>query len=191
MAQRINTCFPWIVNGKEESYPTIAHIVGSPMTVEEMKRASDKNLLNLFNELADITDTDYMMRQRNLSRAGGASSQAYDFSKLVKDDPDRFIRILPQLEPQRHEMYAGYALREIAETDFPVTNLIQLVESLEQRGFVSEEYRSDAASALEKIAERNLGLPQSILSLLENWLSTHTKPDLSQYRDEEKKVHTI
>ncbi|QLE53081.1 TIR domain-containing protein (plasmid) [Nostoc sp. C057] len=179
--------FPWIVNGKEESYPTIAHIVGSPMTVEEMKRASDKNLLNLFNELADITDTDYMMRQRNLSRAGGASSQAYDFSKLVKDDPDRFIRILPQLEPQRHEMYAGYALREIAETDFPVTNLIQLVESLEQRGFVSEEYRSDAASALEKIAERNLGLPQSILSLLENWLSTHTKPDLSQYRDEEKK----
>ena len=141
-------------------------IVGSPMTLEEMKRASDENLLNLFNELADITDTDDMMRQRDLSRSGGASSQAYEFSKLVKDDPDRFLRIIPKLEPQRHERYAGISLRELAETDFPVNNVIQLVEGFEQRRFVSEEFRSVVASALGKIAERNQGLPLSILFLL-------------------------
>ncbi|MEA5582038.1 TIR domain-containing protein [Nodularia harveyana UHCC-0300] len=173
--------FPWIINEKQENSSTIAHSVGPRMTVEEMKRASDEELLNLFNELADITDTDYMMRPWD------ASSQADEFSKLVKDDPDRFLRILPQLQPQRHEMYAGYTLKELAETDFPVNNLIQLIEGLEQRRFISEEFRSTVASALKKIAERNQGLPQSILSLLENWLSTHTKPDLSQYRDEEKK----
>lgn len=196
---------PWIANEKEygtstsvetiDSQITVddmrheinTYLVGPRMTVEEMKRASDEELLKLFNELADITDTDYMMRQRDKSRAGGASSQAYYFSKMVKDDSDRFLRILPKLEPQRHEMYAGYALRELAETDFPVNNFIQLIEGLEQRGFVSEEFRSTVAFALEKIAERNQGLSQSTLSLLENWLSTHTKPDLSQYRDEEKK----
>jgi hypothetical protein len=177
--------FPWIVNEKD-NYPTIASTVGSRMTVEEMKRASDKNLLNLFNKLANITDASYMMHQGDLSRAGGASSQAYEFGKLVKDDPNRFLRILPKLDSQRHESYAGSALKELAETEFPVNNFIQLVESLEQRGFASEDFRSDAASALKQIADRNQGLPQSILSLLENWLSTHTKPDLSNYRDEEK-----
>ncbi|MBD2169244.1 hypothetical protein H6G04_33305 [Calothrix membranacea FACHB-236] len=161
------------------------------MNVEEMTRASDQHLLNLFDELADITEEDYWKRQRDLSRAGGASSQAYEFGKLVKDNPERFIRILPQLQPQRHERYAGHAIRELAESDFPVNNLLALVVNLEQRGFVSEDFRSDIASALDKIAERNQGLPQSVLSLLENWLSAHSQPDLAHHRSEESRSHQL
>lgn len=152
---------------------------------------SNQHLLNLFDELADITEEDYWKRQTDVSRAGGASSQAYEFSKLVKNDPQRFLRIVPQLQPQRHERYAGNAIRELAETDFPTNTLIQLVQSLEERGFVSEDFRSDAASALDKIAEGNQGLPQSVLSLLENWLTTHSKPDLAHSRSEQKNSQNL
>ena len=183
--------FPLVVNEKDDDYPTIAQLVGSPMNVEEMTRASDQQLLNLFNELADITEEDYWKRQRDLSRAGGGSSQAYEFGKLVKDDPERFLRILPQLQPQRHESYTGNAIRELAESDFPANNLIELVVNLEQRGFVSEDFRSDTASTLDKIAERNQGLPQSILCLLENWLSAHSQPDLAHHRSEEQRSHQL
>ncbi|MBW4501494.1 MAG: TIR domain-containing protein [Scytonema hyalinum WJT4-NPBG1] len=181
--------FPWVINEKDHDYPTIAQDVGAPMNVEEMTRASDQHLLNLFDELADITKADYFKRRSDLSRAGGASSQAYEFGKLVKDDPKRFLRIMPHLQPQRHESYAGNAIRELAESDFPANNLIELVENLEQRGFVSENFRSKAASALEKIAENNQGLPQSVLSLLENWLSSHSQPDLAHYRSDEQRSY--
>lgn len=183
--------FPWIVDEKDEDYFGMAQIVGSPMNVEEMTRASDQNLLNLFDELANITEADYWKRQRDLSRAGGASSQAWEFGRLVKENPQRFLQIVPKLQPLRHESYAGHAIRELADTDFPVNNLIELVESLEQRGFVSEDFGSDTAFALEKIAERNHGLPQSILSRLENWLTTHSQPDLAHYRNEEQRSHQL
>lgn len=183
--------FPWVLDEKDYSYAGIAQIVGSPMNVEEMTRASDQNLLNLFDELADITEEDYFKRQKDLSRAGGMSSQALEFGRLVKENPQRFLRIVPQLKPHRHESYVGYAIRELADTDFSINTLIELVESLEQRGFVSENYRSNTASGLETIAERNQGLPQSILSLLENWLTTHSQPDLAHYRNEEQRSHQL
>jgi phospholipid N-methyltransferase len=37
---------------------------------------------------------------------------------------------LPQLQPQRHESYVGEALVCLSETDFPASQLIQLVEEL-------------------------------------------------------------
>ncbi|GJD19076.1 hypothetical protein RIVM261_040320 [Rivularia sp. IAM M-261] len=179
--------FPLTVCRKDYEYPRIAQIVGAPMSVEQMNRASDQHLLNLFNELADITEEDYFKRQSELSRAGGASSQAYEFGKLIKDNPERFLRIVPYLLPQRHEKYAGHAIRELAESGIQTINLIQLVENLEQQGFVSEDFRSKVASALEKIAESNQGLPQSVILLLENWLLTHSQPNLDNYRSEEQR----
>ncbi|MCC5609887.1 hypothetical protein LC612_24700 [Nostoc sp. CHAB 5834] len=175
-------------NEKNDNYPTIAQTVGAPMNVKEMSCASDQHLLNLFNELSDMTETDYFTGKGDLSRAGGESSQAYEFGKLIKDNPERFFRILPQLEPQHHGRYAGNAIRELVENGFPTNNLIELVENLEQRGFISEEFRSDTASALEKISERNQGLPKSILSQLENWLLTHPKPELKDYRSKEEET---
>jgi hypothetical protein len=178
--------FPWTRGRKKNDYPTLAQVVGPRMMKEEMSRASDQHLLNLFDELSDATQWEHPRRKwsEDSSRAGGVIQQSREFGELVKDDPERFLRILPQLEPQRHESYVGDALADLAGTDFPASSLIRLVESLDRRGFVSENFRSNAASALEKVAERNQGLPQSTLALLEGWLSTHSQPELSHYRDE-------
>lgn len=181
--------FPWEV--AEDRYPTVteAQFVGPRMTKEEMSRASDQDLRNLMDELPDGTMWDHPQRRwdRDLSRSGGAIQQSREFGELAKSNPDRFLRLLPQLQPQRHESYVGEALVCLSETDFPASQLIQLVEELEQRGFSSEDFRDDAARALEKIAERIQGLPSSVLVLLEGWLPTHTKPELEHYRSKEER----
>ncbi|NEQ68048.1 MAG: ATP-binding protein, partial [Symploca sp. SIO2D2] len=127
----------------------------------------------------------------NLSRAGGAIQQSREFGELVKDDPSRFIRILPHLKPQWHESYVGDALEDLAETDFSANALIQIIEDLDQRGFVSENFRSDAARALQKIAEQHQGLPSSILALLESWFSSHSQPELAYYRSKEEQISAL
>ena len=180
--------FPWEV--AEDRYPTVteAQIVGPRMTEEEMARAKDEHLLSLFDQLSDETEWDHLQRKwsKDLSRSGGVRQQSSEFGKLVRNDPERFLRLLVYLQPQRHEGYAGEALVNFAEIDFPSSDLIQLVENLYQRGFTSEKFRDDAARTLEKVAERNQGLPAGVLALMESWLPTHTKPELEHYRSKEE-----
>jgi hypothetical protein len=182
--------FPWEV--AEDRYPTVteAQIVGPRMTREEMARAKDEHLLSLFDELSDeiVTVWDHPQQRwsKDLSRSGGVGEQSSEFGELVKNDPDRFLQLLPCLQPKRHERYAGKALVNLAEINYPSSDLIQLVENLDQRGFTSEKFREDAAHALEKVAEYNQGLPTRVLALMESWLPTHTKPELEHYRSKEE-----
>jgi len=154
------------------------------MNQDEMSRASDRDLLNLVDGLSDeiIWTNPKKMWDRDRSRAGGVIEQSREFGEFVKDDPDRFLRLLPQLQPHRHESYAGKALLSLSTTSFSSQKLLQFVEELNQRGFSSEEFRDDIAHALEKIAERHQGLPSQFLKLLESWLLTHSKPDLENYQ---------
>jgi len=187
LKQQEERVFPDLLD-RDSQYPTIAQIVGSPMTQAEMVHASDEHLLNLVNELAALTEAECLFRKSSdsLARSGSSVELSREFGRLVKENPDRFLRLLPQLQPQRHESYVGEALVSLSETDFPATQLIQLVEELDKRGFSSEDFRNDAARALEKIAERKHGLTTAFVSLLESWLPTHTKPELEHYRSKEE-----
>ena len=186
LKQQEERAFPNLLD-RDRQYPTIAEIVGSPMTKIEMAQASNKHLLNLFDELADLTEEECLFRKpsNSLARAGGSIEQSREFGRLVKESPDRFLQLLPQLQPQRHESYAGEALVSLSETDFPTDQLLQLVEELNQRGFSSEDFCDAAARALGKIAERTQGLPLPVITLLESWLSTYTKPELEHYQSKE------
>jgi nucleoside phosphorylase len=178
---------PW-VDLRMNSDITTAGVVGPRMTKDEMSRASDQHLINLFNKLSDETKWENPHRRlsNDPSRRGGSIQQSRIFGELVKDDPSRFLRILPQLEPHRHESYVGKALEYLADTDFPETELIYIIEELDRQGFTSENLRSDAAHALEKISGRYQGLPQSSLALLKSWLSKHSQPELAHFRSKEE-----
>jgi hypothetical protein len=158
------------------------------MTKAEMSLATDQHLLKLFNELPDETAQINPRRRwsEDLSRAGGSAQLSYEFGELIKDDPDRFPQIIPKLDPDRHGVYAGAALEALAKVGFPTDILLQFVEGFKQRGFTSERFRSQAASALENVAERGQGLPQSILALLKEWLSSFSTPELEHYRSKDE-----
>jgi hypothetical protein len=95
----------------------------------------------------------------------------------------RVARLLPDLAPRQHEHYAGAALSGLAETDFPTTDLIHLIEILDQRGFTSGSFRDGAALALGNRAHRDKGLPDAILARLEGWLAVHPEPALPSEQD--------
>ncbi|MBE9139464.1 AAA family ATPase [Nodosilinea sp. LEGE 07088] len=181
-----NRALPWFDWNKENNFMETGFI-GARMTKEEMSRASDDHLLNLFNELPDQTEWGYPQRRSShgISRAGGAVQQSREFGELVKDNPERLLRLLPKLEPQKHESYVGDAVEDLAGTNFPANELVRIIEELDQRGFSSEDFRSETASALEKIAKRDQGLSKATLGLLERWLLEHSKPELEHHRSGE------
>jgi hypothetical protein len=177
----------WVNARNTGGVPTV-YTVGSRMTKKELSRASNQDLLNLFSKLDDTTEWGYSRTgSGDLSNSGGVIQQSRAFGELVKDDPSRFLSILPQLEPRRHESYVGAAIRNLSETGFPVNDLIQIITDLDQRGFTSEEFRSEASHALQKIAEQHQGLQQPFILMLENWLCDHSQPNLAHFRREEKK----
>jgi hypothetical protein len=177
--------FPWILECEGRSSFS-GGFVGPRMTKDEMSKATDEQLLNLFNELCDSTDGRIRTsKSGDFSRSGDVFQQASEFSKLVQNDPARFLRILPELKPQIHESYIGQALSCLAGDNIPSKNLIDLVEQLDQQGFVSETFQSEAASALRKVATRDRGLPTQILVLMRSWLCKHTDPKLEYYRSNE------
>lgn len=151
--------------------------IGPRINANKMAKASDDELINLFNQLPDETKWDNPKRRfEDTSHGGGSVQQSREFTELAKNDPQRAVRIIRCLEPGRHESYAGAGIEGLAESEFPLAEVISLVEDLDRKGFTSEEFREGAASALEKLAGRENGLPDGILSLLEKWLAEHPEP---------------
>lgn len=185
--------FPWVIEEDRQPRRIQAHAVGPRVTSEDLARSSDQNLLNLFSELNDKTEWHHPKRtsSNDLQWIGGSVQQSREFADLVKINPERFIRLLPEFRPKQHESYVGAALVSLSETDYSARKLIQIIEELNQRGFGSKHYYEEAARALGKIAERNRGLPSSILSLLQSWLSTHTQPELEQFRSKDENSSSL
>ncbi len=75
--------------------------VGGRLTAVEMRKASNKHLLNLFNELPDKTGSHNpkMNWSLDFGRAGGAWQLAREFGSLAKEAPDRVLILLAELKP--------------------------------------------------------------------------------------------
>jgi hypothetical protein len=157
-----------------------------------MRLASDEDLLRLFDELPDATKWDHPRRRwsEDMSRAGGAVQLSRVLRELAKQASERVAGLIAQLQPGRHETYAGAALEGLAETTFPPSELINLIEDLERRGFMSAGFRDDAASALEKVAGKVKGLPTAVLHRLESWLTEHPEPAWSPENGEGAETRT-
>jgi len=186
---------------EERAFPRLADCdggvsggwIGPRLKADEMAKASDGELMNLFNQLPDGTQWDNPKRRwEDFSRSGGSVQQSREFRELAKIDPHRAVRLIASLEPGRHETYAGAGLEGLAESGLPLNELTTLVENLDKRGFSSGHFREGAASAFEKLAGRENGLPEEVLSLLEKWLAEHPEPDWPEMNEpKEEKAKEI
>jgi nucleoside phosphorylase len=146
---------------------TGAGFIGSPMDAKAMTKAKDRDILKIFGEVPDDTDWGHptgLMRGGNiqLSRA---------FAEFAKADPLRALRIMEQFKPASQERAAGYALDSMAEAGDHDRALQGALLDLHQRGFDAEEFRNSAAHALEKIANRQTPIDESVIKVLTEWLS--------------------
>ena len=153
----------------QEVSPPEVKLVDSPMSPEQMTKATNDHIIKLFEELPD--DSEWRHPKRRFNFEGGSIQASRAFADFAKKDPGRALQIISQFCSGTQERPAGYALAELGSGTVHPEKLIACIHKLEERGFASEEYRSSAARCLREIARRADGLDDDLCDLLKSWLS--------------------
>jgi hypothetical protein len=162
--------------------------VGPRMTAAELRRAKDDDVLQLLDELPDATGWDNPRRSwtDDFSRAGGAIQQSREIGELAKSAPERVVKLLPKLQPGRHESYAGAAVEGLVNGAYPGEATLTVLSHLVERGFGTSDFQSHVGSALEALAGKIEGLPDWVLVQLRNWLAKNPEPIWPPDKDVER-----
>lgn len=164
LIQEEERAFPGL-HGRDVVFSGV-HAIGSPVTAEQMARASDADILNLFEELTDESAWDHPRH----SMKGGAIQAAQQLAELAKADMGKTLRILQQLEPGRNEVPVGSVLRNLVPAGLSEAALYGLIADLEDRGFRGPSFRRDAAEAVSGAASETSPVPDALLTRMELWL---------------------
>lgn len=166
--------------------------VGSPMSNEQMAKAKDEHVLNLFEELDDSTEWDHPRRMWDF--IGGSVQASREFGKLAEKEPERVAKLILNFEPGKQERPAAMAVEGLAKSSFPSQSLFKIIEDLVKKGHSSFEFRREVARALKTRAKSDKGLPDAIVNLLEEWLAGDPDPSLEEKSDKlerEEPDHSI
>jgi nucleoside phosphorylase len=146
-------------------------MIGSIMQADEIRRASDDDVINAFRTLPDATEWHHPSDWDK----GGNVQLAREFANFARAEQDRAVRLIGRFEPEFGERAAGYAIDAMAETGEPGA-IMKLFLDLAKRGFGGEEYRGSSAHAISQLASRNCPIPPEVPQILESWLATPTRP---------------
>ena len=153
--------------------------IGSPMSSEQMERATDEQILALFTELTDDTNWDHPNR-RWTEYVGGSVQASREFADFASKKPHRALPLVRRFRAGETERPAGAALQALAKGYEDPEELVACIHELDSRGFASEEFRTDAARCLGEVAPRVGGLSDETCKLLESWISEPTsEPETS------------
>ncbi|MBB6466030.1 nucleoside phosphorylase [Aminobacter lissarensis] len=159
-----------------------ARWIGSPIAAANLALASDDDIINAFEGLPDASGWDHPKDWMK----GGNVELSREFAEFAKAHPERAVEIIKKFEPAIGTRAAGYALEAMSETA-PAQLIFELIAHLDVRGFASEEYRGNAARAVEKLVRRNVQIEEATISIIEGWLQAHSD---GQDNDEEDEVDT-
>lgn len=142
-------------------------IVTSPVSVDQMAKARDADVLRVFEGRTDEQGWAF----------DGSVEAAREFASLAKSDPERALRLIRAFEPGRHERPAGYALLAMSEEGaIAGSRIVGAAHGLSSRGFSGAEFRTEVARGLEKVARQLRGLDDPTCSLLAGWLEQPDGP---------------
>ena len=164
--------FPESTN-EENSHSNTLVQIRSPMSHEEMARATDDQILGLFEELTDESGSTHPSRGSS-SYEGGSEQASQEFAEFAKLNPDRALTVLRRFTPGKTERPAGAALRAMAKDFETPQDLVACVHELHERRFASETFRINASHCLREIARREDGLDDASCRLLESWLCSNS-----------------
>jgi hypothetical protein len=165
-------------------------MVVSRMSVDQMQKAKNSDIVGLFEELVDDTGWDHPRFQKFDRFVGGAVQASRELEPFAEREPGRAASLLAEFKPGQHEMAAGAVLRGLAKSDFPAAELFDLVIGLNSAGFSGDHFRNDVAQALKTVAEKNKGLPEIMLELMESWLPIYPEPTPDRIQSKERDRHS-
>ena len=171
-ARRRRQVEEWMVNQPKlqttRGGRTMAQLVGSPMSHDQMAKASDDAIFTMLDEVHDHAG--HHSHPKDWMK-GGVIELSRAFASFAKSSSDRALRIIQRFQPGRHEQAAGAAIRELSVIEaVNAPTLKALIWDLHVRGFSSSDFCHDAASAMAELAKRMKGLEDRDIELLRNWL---------------------
>ncbi len=147
--------------------------VGSPMSVDQLKAASVKDIVRLLNEVPDGVD-----RHKNQFLIGGNYQLCQALEALAKTEPTKAIVILEALEPTNQQNAAEAIFRSLANFERAGTSallssseFLDLFRNSVTRGFGRRGNRDGFCFALSSLAQSAKGLPDDICRQLTEWLA--------------------
>jgi hypothetical protein len=153
--------------------------VGSPVSAQQMTKAADSQILNLFDELRKGASPSH---PRDFLR-GGMYETSQAFAAFAKEQPNRAITLMDSFEPQTQEVPAANAIHALADAEGVDPHVIvDLFKRLVGRGFNSPDFRDWMGWALQNLASRCDGLDDEVCEILKSWLS---QPDVDRPDDPE------
>jgi len=130
-------------NFKDRRRMVVAWTSVSPMSGDEMVRASDKTIEMFLGAFPDATGWG-----ERFEKHGGSVEVSRAFADFAKKEPQRAIETILKLDPATHQRPAAYAIRDLTENEVADEQLFNLVLALDTKGFTGEEFRHGAADAL-------------------------------------------
>ena len=162
--------------------------VGSPMTSDQMRKAKEPDILNLFEELIDSTGWDHPRYKKFEKSVGGIIQASRELETFAEQEPEKAAKLLVHFKPGQQELAAGSIMKGIAKSDYSSNNLFQFVIDLDDSGFQGNHFRTDVAMALEERAKKGNGLSDEILQLMESWLPSHAEPTCDRTQDKKTEI---
>jgi len=147
------------------------HWIGSPMSVEQMTKASDEEIIGLFNLLGNASD-----RHPKDWLKGGTVQASQAFQEFAKEHPDRVISIIFKMDSNAHNMPVSYAIEGLGNSNLSTAELFNVISALVKAGFDSDDFHFYAASAIGSRINSNTPLPEDFFEILRGWLISWTPP---------------
>jgi Domain of unknown function (DUF4062)/ATPase family associated with various cellular activities (AAA) len=143
-----------------------------PMPKEEMRNAPDDAIIEtLRSPNVDRRQVgEWIESERVWKRTGGREAAVRELREFAKEEPQRCLDLLPKIAEYSDGGATAEIFSAIGETQLPDDRIFDAALALSP-GASSEEFRSTVAHVLYSRCRPNVGLPQSICDLLENWLA--------------------
>jgi hypothetical protein len=163
------------------------HTVGGAMTKDDMEKAKDDEIVNLFDELNDNTGWDHPRHQWKMDRhVGGVIQTSRELGSFAETQPERAVALLSRFKSGLQETPAGAIIEGLAKGSYPSEKIFLAVRELDARGFSSNTFRTAVVQALGNRANKDKGLPDDMLNMMENWLPAHSEPTSDRLQDEKE-----
>jgi pimeloyl-ACP methyl ester carboxylesterase len=149
----------------------MASFVTSPISEEQMSKATDSDILNFFEKItSEQTHKWHYGRIVELSR---------EFGRFALSHPERAFELMKKHFRQGiHEHASTYALEELSKSNkIPSSEIKELINTLNKRGFKSSEWVSGIARVFQEIAKSDKGLDDEDIALLVSFLESDKDSD--------------
>jgi len=179
-----------IVEEEERAFPNLEdwdihstgfYRIGSPVSAEQMAKATDENVLKIFAELTDESGSDHPRHPDK----GGARQAGQELAKLAETDAQHAVRLIRQMRPGLNDGPVGEVIRALPKAGY--VDLYALIEELIDKGFASADFHREASHAIQETVRTETPVPDSLLDRMEGWLASvePTSEDISSKKERE------